>query len=801
MSFVNLSLLLLGSLFVAVPLVLHMAMRQKPRSLAFPAMRFLRQREATNRRRLQWRQWLLLAARCLLVLLMALALARPSVTSAELGPWLVVGILALLFLASLGATLLATIQRRGAMAMASLGLLTLGVLAALGHTTWSMARSRSPLLLGDQKAAVAAVVLLDTSPRMLYAEREQTRLQRAQEITRWLLRQLPQESEVAIMDSGPAPPAFAVDRGAANLAVDTLEPTYVPQPWSRRWEQAMALLAGSPLPRKELYVVSDLSRGTWDDLEQSSIANRLAEQPEIDVQLVDVGSTNPANDAIQSLELSQATYTPGTPFQLDVRVQRQGTAGTRNLELYLEPAQDDGPLVVDGKLQTPAPEARGSQALTLDPSVEATARFNVAPLEPGTHHGFVQLVGEDPLQADNRRYFSLLVREPWTLRLAAGAGAEASLLTEWLAPLELREADRAKFRCQIVPMAEVDKDLAADAGAAPTRLPTPPPTGIAAIGLLDPPPLQPSQWAALRTYVQNGGGLAVFLGRNADSAAAFNNGGSNTLLPAPLERQWRDDAGVALAPRDYDHPMLAVFRNVRESVPWEALPVYRHWVVGPFAPQSRSILDFDDGKPAVLERTLGKGRVVLMTTPVTDADDPQRPAWNALPTSLDSLPAFVLIDRLFLYLAQANDAPLNHVVGQPASLPAPGGAGERLTLFTPRGDWTELTANEGQVSMPFTDQPGIYRLRTRAGIKTAKGFSVNLAAGATRLERLDAPALERLLGPGRARLAANEDQIVRGIDEVRIGREFYPFLMPVIALVLALEYIVSNRFYSQGTDQ
>ena len=70
-TFVNLSLLALGGLFVAMPILLHLAMRQKPKHQVFPALRFLQQRETTNRRRLQLRQWLLLLLRCLVVLLLA----------------------------------------------------------------------------------------------------------------------------------------------------------------------------------------------------------------------------------------------------------------------------------------------------------------------------------------------------------------------------------------------------------------------------------------------------------------------------------------------------------------------------------------------------------------------------------------------------------------------------------------------------------------------------------------------------------------------------------------------------------
>ena len=48
-------LLLAGAAMVAVPIVLHLLMRRKPRRLEFPALQLVRQRHDTNRRRLRLR--------------------------------------------------------------------------------------------------------------------------------------------------------------------------------------------------------------------------------------------------------------------------------------------------------------------------------------------------------------------------------------------------------------------------------------------------------------------------------------------------------------------------------------------------------------------------------------------------------------------------------------------------------------------------------------------------------------------------------------------------------------------------
>ena len=52
-----------------------------------------------------------------------------------------------------------------------------------------------------------------------------------------------------------------------------------------------------------------------------------------------------------------------------------------------------------------------------------------------------------------------------------------------------------------------------------------------------------------------------------------------------------------------------------------------------------------------------------------------------------------------------------------------------------------------------------------------------------------------LFGPFKPHVAHNLDQIDRSISMARVGRELYPPLILIVALALALEHLVANRFY------
>ncbi len=148
--------LLAGAALVAVPIVLHLIMRRQPKHLVFPALRFIQMREEANRRQLRLRHLLLLLLRCAAIVLLALALARPSLKSAG--------------------------------------------------------------IIGDQEAPIAAALVFDNSVRMDYQHENKTRLAAAQDIAEWLLPQLPRDSEVAVVDRSSLAPTFAVDtarRGSA----------------------------------------------------------------------------------------------------------------------------------------------------------------------------------------------------------------------------------------------------------------------------------------------------------------------------------------------------------------------------------------------------------------------------------------------------------------------------------------------------------------------------------------------------------------------------------------------------------
>lgn len=706
-TFVNLSLLA-GTALIVVPIVLHLIMRRKSRHFEFPAMRFIQQRHQVNQRRLRLRHLLLLILRAAAIALLALALARPS------------------------------IRLQGAL---------------------------------SQEAPVAAALVFDTAPRMDYRQDNHTRLEAATEFGAWILAQLPAESRIAVLDSRAGPAVFQVDRGTARERLQRLQTQAASQPLPAVIDEALRLLEGSDLPRRELYVFSDLTQAAWPAEATLRLRNHLAELPEVTVYLVDVGVAKPIDYALGPIQLSGQVLVDRSSLQLHTELSHQGGSGERTVELYL----------LD---RNRSPQKRAVQAVRLEGSESQPVDFRVGGLELGTHQGFVRILGQDGLAADDARFFTIEVKPPWDVLLAAPAPPEHAtlFLHQALAPERYRKQGRARFHCQIVSIEDLPRqDL----------------SKWAAVCLLDPTPLAPDLWRKLTDYVSDGHGLGIFLGRNAEPADAFNGTLPQALLPGKLLHPVVRPQEVHLAPSDFAHPVLAPLAWQAGSIPWDLFPVFRYWALSK-AEGASVVLPLSDGQPAILERSVGAGRTLTMTTPISDrpSDEP----WNLLPIG-EAWPFLILTNHMMLYLVGASEEQLNYTAGQTAVLQL-----DRRNLFptytvtAPDSAKFPLAPDQERHLLAFTgtEQPGNYRVQ--AGGETGgldRGFSVNLAPEQTNLDRLAPDQIEAQLPSKQFRLVHDQRQMDRAISTARVGREIFPVAILLLAIVLCLEQLLANRFYKE----
>jgi hypothetical protein len=84
MNFLN-PLFLFGLAAAAIPVLIHLFTRRKPREVRFPSLEFLSEVNQSEIRRLRLKQWLLLLLRTLAVALLAMAMARPSLQGGARG--------------------------------------------------------------------------------------------------------------------------------------------------------------------------------------------------------------------------------------------------------------------------------------------------------------------------------------------------------------------------------------------------------------------------------------------------------------------------------------------------------------------------------------------------------------------------------------------------------------------------------------------------------------------------------------------------------------------------------------------
>lgn len=610
------------------------------------------------------------------------------------------------------------------------------------------------------------VVVLDRSLSMQARDGNASRWDSARNRIRQQLDSLTPADRVALVTTAartetvtPFSPPSVV---AAKLA--ELTPSHSTGDLAPGLREAVRLLSQAERgPDAAILLVSDLQRDATTGIDSAPVP------PGIDLRLVHVGDVLTPNLSVTDLQLDSGDT--NRPF---VTIASHSDEPASSL-----PAS----LVIDGR---PA----WTRSLTLTPGGSTNLPLDLPPLPHGWHHAEVRLGTNDALAADNARSAVFYVPPPIRVLLVEGRRGVRSFeeqsffLAAALDPnAGTTNAAPNRFRVEKIDPAQLAAALAllpsaqGSATNIASRIP------FDAVFLPAQRPLPPGTPDALARFVQAGGGLALFVGSDA-VPAAFNSTFAD-LLPAQLlrteaaeiESPWR----LGLADRN-----SAVFDAFKlpNSGNLAIAEFLRRFTLEP-ARGTTVLARFDDGMPAVLSRSVGSGRVLLVnTTP--------DPAWSDWPKHKTFVPAIHGIAR---HLAGRTDDRLllaGHAVtvGDEAELPAPGGDSAGRRLVGPDGRERTAPPEEAGLIHLEPDLPGAWTLRDAQGNPLVQ-IAAQLPPSESVLESARPDDITRRIP--RRDAAAPGDLAAQWTGTDRQRLEYWrPLLLAAIVLLLA-ETIVANR--------
>lgn len=398
---------MLGWLAAAsLPLLIHLWNRRQHREVPWAAAEFLLAALRKNARRLRLEQWLLLAVRTLLILLIVFAVAQPY--------------------------------------MEQLGLIAPNV----GRTH--------------------KVIVVDGTFSMGFKPADRSRFQRAKQLATQIVEESPQGDAFSLVLLG-KPPRVVVGTPAfePNDFVEEIENLQLPHtagdlPATLQRVQEIVERAEKDNPRltqTEVYFISDLGRATWvGEAEEETTADEFRNQAKrlselAALVLLDVGQPDAENLAVTDVRLMEPFVTTQEPVRFEVILRNFGRQDQirRRTEF-----------VVDGR-------AVAQEDVDLTAGEDVVLNFAHRFETPGDHVVECRLSG-DLLDIDNHRWMSLAAKEQIDVLCVDGSpsgdalGGAAGYLAVALAPKEstfgghvvrpqvvpetsLLEADLSSFDC------------------------------------------------------------------------------------------------------------------------------------------------------------------------------------------------------------------------------------------------------------------------------------------------------------------------------------------------------------------
>lgn len=726
MTFLNLSMLI-GLAALAVPVIIHLLNRSRPRPIEWGAMQFLLASMTARHRRVKIEDAILLCLRCLSLAFLALALARPFLPSLSAVPWVLIlpGILIAVLCLGIATVLWPQERMRRRLLRIAAVMLVLAVLASLLEQKIQARRWMTAAGGGD------LVIVLDASLSMTLATDRQTTFARAVEEARSLITRARPGDAIALILAGPVPQALVrrptSDRSELLQALE--RPDCKPAGGSMAALEALnlatAMLADGPNVSKTVVVLTDGQAAGWDPQAESRW-NFLAEgfktlpsPPRVICRRLPHPDSI-RNALVSSMRLSRSVIGTDRPVKVEITLMNSGNVPIRPSMLEW---------VVDGKREDQIPVAKD-----LLPQVAEVFHFTYGFKTPGYHVVQARIAAEDDLPSDNVLGQIVHVMDHLPVLLVEGASSErfffrktASLLRVALTPREPAPGGgevSPAIPYLVSPTIVEAADIATIRDLAAYRV----------ILLADVPRLPAAEAARISAFVKGGGGLFIAPGTRADAGFynSWQTSAGETILPALLDKRAYPSDPLRLDLASFTHPAVQLVAQPEKSDARLGL-VSGYWQVSPATAgkQVRVGARLESGEPWLMERQLGAGRVFMLPL-----------AFDRRDSNLSVLKCFVpLVHEMVYALAESGIQDCNVMPGAewarkgmlPAGFAASQDTGKASVSLPGGGESTariEQLGNRFTVRFSETWQAGVYRVRMPVSLAESAGVASNSAPDA-----------------------------------------------------------------------
>jgi hypothetical protein len=606
------------------------------------------------------------------------------------------------------------------------------------------------------------VVLLDQSYSMAIADQMERAREEAQAIFA-AMGPLDRASLVTFARGAHVVSRSTSDRIRLGGAVDTVTVSSEATRYGPALKVAQTILEESTLPTGAVYIVSDFQRNGWTGDEGVRLP------PGSSVVTVPLGDDTPIDNALVSdVSLPRQIVGGRERVTPTARVVRRGGTDAREVSIALE---------IDG-------QEIQSRPVRLEPNAATAVSFQPFTLSQPHTRGTVRLPA-DALPADDSHHFVLSPGSSLGVLVFEGDRAAREVSLYLRGALEITEDGRFGVRTR------------RGGTVRPVDL-----EGLQ-VAFLNDAQIDGAAAERIRDFVSEGGGVLLAMGQDATWPASAAD-----LLPGTLgvADDRIEGRGGRLGFLDYDHPVFEIFAGPRSGDFTGA----RFFRARRFQPSDSAavLARYDDGSPALVERRIGRGRLLVWTSSL-DA------FWNDLALQPVYLP---FIHRLTEYLGGRAEPVPWFVTGQvvdladPTALETAGlvsseAAGlveglEQVALH-PSGETTTLRATDGPRFLPL-DEHGFYTVR-QPGADPERPFviAVNVDLEESNLARIDAAELALQIeapsaGPGSGPRLGEPTALAREDQERRQGAWRWLLLL-ALALFVA-ETVVSNWVSRRTTD-